>query len=276
MKQFLILAFVSCSIFNQFGLISADDAVTDNNQAYSTLLKKLGNKLGEESDLDAQLRPLFTLSNQGPVKIQDGSTSNRWVESYKKAVTLPYDYINEIFRKTSNNEELKAEVEAYKQGVIDIGKIYYNIFLIYSVEPRVFDIPGLKVALNKFRKESFNRESEIYGQLGNMRSAYNALVTEIIAKIDQSVTLHKQLVKAVNTFKKGFKSISAKKSYDSTHLNTLSTLLAPVKGKLHELEIGLNNLLFAIKGYSNQRVSWAAFIINKPINFPAGLGVMGK
>ncbi|XP_031623383.1 uncharacterized protein LOC116340826 [Contarinia nasturtii] len=273
MKLFLIFAFVWSSIFNQFGSVNCQSAV------YSALLEELNIKLGNDSDLVSKLQPLFSLPSRGLIKLRERRklSSNKYVESYlKEAATISYIHVEEMCRKrvcteVNNNlcDILCDVLNAYKEDVTNIGKVYHDIFLVYSAQPSVHDINRFESALNEFKRKQFERESEINGELGSMQTRYHQLVNEVNAKIDQSVTLVKQYLVQATSFKSELKTlflqtkkIDGEKLYDSAQLDALNTALIALRGKQLELATCLQKLLSDIQAYNDQRIEWAGFLLD--------------
>ncbi|XP_031623231.1 uncharacterized protein LOC116340734 [Contarinia nasturtii] len=288
MKLFLIFAFVSSSIFNQFGSVNCQSAV------YSALLKALNIKLENGRDLVRNLKPLFSLPSDGLIRLRGRSklSSDKWVESYlQEEATFSYIHVEEMCRnrvstEVNNNlcDRLCDVLNAYKGDVINIGKVYHDIFLVYSSQPSVHDINGFESALNEFKRKQFERGSEINGELGSMQTRYHQLVNEVNAEIDQSVTLVKQYLAQATSFKYELKNlflqtkkIDGRKLYDSAQLDVLNTALAALRGKQLELTTCLQKLLSDIQDYNDQRIEWAGFLLDTtlPPRPPNKLGVMG-
>ncbi|XP_031623382.1 uncharacterized protein LOC116340825 [Contarinia nasturtii] len=289
MKLFLILTFLCASIFNQFVLINCQGG---NSGSYTSLLQQLNIKAGR-SNLARKLQPFFTLERGGVAKILEGTelTIDSWVTFFTKNITFSYIHADEMCRKRVSSEvndnlceRLCNVLNAYKEDVMNIGKVYHDIFLVYLFEPTADEIKGFNSALVEFKKKRFERESEINGELENMQTTYHQLVNEVNAKIDQSVTLNNQYNAQVTSFKNELKTlflqtkkIDGRKLYESAQLDALNTALTALREKQLELATCLQNLLSAIQAYNDQRIKWAGFLMNTslPPRPQNKLGVMG-
>ncbi|XP_031623385.1 uncharacterized protein LOC116340827 [Contarinia nasturtii] len=272
MKLFVISLFVWCSIFNQFDFVCCQCYPA----VYCELLEQLDNKLSEESDLVSKLEPLFSLPREGHENLRGGVILSTWVESFKKAVTISYIHAEDMCKKrvstvANNNlcDRLCAVLTAYKEDIVKIGRYYYDIQLVYSVEPRYYDIEGFESALNEFKRKKFERESEINNQLESMKTTYHQLVNEVNAKIDQSVIVQRQYLLQVKLFKKELetlflqtKKIDGEKLYDTAQLDALNTALIALRGKQLELATCLQKLLSDIQAYNDQRINWAGILLD--------------
>lgn len=250
-------------------------------------------KIGNRGNLVKKLQYLLTPPSDGPKKIRDGSKLNtdKWVESLRNSLAFSYILVTEMTRKIVSNDvnnnlrdRLREVLEAYEKDDLKIGKDYHDIFFVYTINPTDWDIKDFSEALCAFKNMKFTRDIELNNQLESMENTYDQLVNDIYAKIDQSVTLRRQYVKEVKTFRtelntlfKQTKVIDDRIVYDFPQLDALNTKLTALRGRQEQFKTCLYQLFSVIQTYNDQRIQWAGFVLNTTLSRkrPNKLGVMG-